>query len=69
FFVLAVCVFSFTLFIERGYSQIAEMQSMKAQWQRKAPLADISICDGNPCVKVYTEKSYGDNKDTYMIIK
>ncbi|MER5082683.1 tRNA modification GTPase, partial [Providencia stuartii] len=42
FFVLAVCVFSFTLFIERGYSQIAEMQSMKAQWQRKAPLADIS---------------------------
>jgi len=69
FFVLAVCIASFTWFIDRGYDRIAAMQSMEAQWQRKAPLADISMCDGKPCVKVDTTKVYGDQKETYLIIK
>ncbi|QXO63682.1 tRNA modification GTPase [Morganella morganii] len=56
-------------FIDSGYDRIAEMQKMEAVWQKKAPLADISTCDGKPCVKVDTSQSYGDKKDTYLIIK
>ncbi|MEY0656111.1 tRNA modification GTPase, partial [Providencia rettgeri] len=43
--------------------------SMEAVWQKKAPLADISTCGGKPCVKVDTRQSYGEKKDTYLIIK
>lgn len=56
-------------FIDSGYARIAEMQKMEAVWQKKAPLADISTCDGKPCVKVDTRQSYGDKKDTYLIIR
>lgn len=69
FFVLAVCIASFTWFIDRGYDRIAAMQSMEAQWQRKAPLADISICDGKACINVDTTKVYRDKNNTYLIIK
>ena len=71
-FVLASCVTAFTWFMNDGYSQIAEMQQMEAVWQKKAPLADISRCDGKPCVKVDTRTTYGDKGDkenTWMIIK
>jgi len=56
-------------FIDSGYDRIAEMQRMEAVWQKKAPLADISICDEQPCIKVITENTYGDKSNTYMIIK
>ena len=69
FFVLASCVTAFTWFMNDGYSQIAEMQQMEAVWQKKAPLADISRCDGKPCVKVDTRTTYGDKENTWMIIK
>lgn len=68
-FVLASCMTAFTWFMNDGYSQIAEMQRMEAVWQKKAPLADISRCDGKPCVKVDTHTSYGDKENTWMIIK
>jgi len=48
------------------------MQRMEAVWQKKAPLADISTCDGKPCVKVDTSTTYsdkGDKENTWMIIK
>lgn len=45
------------------------MQRMEAVWKKKAPQADISTCDGKLCVKVDTSQSYGDKKDTYLIIK
>ncbi|HIF6309883.1 hypothetical protein [Klebsiella pneumoniae] len=45
------------------------MQRMESVWQKKAPLADIRICDGEPCVKVSTSQSYGDKKNTYLILK
>lgn len=50
---------------------MAEFQNIHQElvWQKKAPLADISMCDGKPCVKVDTRQSYGDKKDTYLIIK
>jgi len=56
-------------FIDSGYARVAEMQRMETVWQKKAPLADISTCDGKPCVKVDTSRSFGDKKDTYLIIK
>jgi len=57
------------ILIDSGYARIAEMQKMEAVWQKKAPLADISSCEGKPCVKVDTSHVYGDKKDTYLIIK
>jgi len=45
------------------------MEAKKAEWERKAPLANISMCEGKPCVKVDTRKVYGDNKNTYLHIK
>ncbi|EGJ2746577.1 mobilization protein MobX [Escherichia coli] len=68
-FVMAACVTAFTWFMNDGYSHIAEMQRMEAVWQKKAPLADISRCDGKPCVKVDTRNTYGDKENTWMIIK
>lgn len=63
FFVLAACVTALTWFMNDGYSRIAEMQRMEAVWQKKAPLADISTCDGKPCIKVDTRTTYGDKGD------
>ncbi|TYF62118.1 mobilization protein MobX, partial [Enterobacter roggenkampii] len=68
-FFVACCVTALTWFMNDGYSRIAEMQRMEAVWQKKAPLADISTCDGKPCIKVDTSRSFGDKKDTYLIIK
>jgi len=67
--VMGGCLWGMVYFINSGYDRIAEMQRMEAVWQKKAPLADISMCDGKPCVKVDTGQSYGDKKDTYLIIK
>ena len=72
FFVMACCMTALTWFMNDGYSRISEMQRMEAIWQKKAPLADISTCDGKPCVKVDTRTTYGDKGDkenTWMIIK
>ncbi|HGF5593951.1 TPA: tRNA modification GTPase [Klebsiella pneumoniae] len=69
FLVMGSCAAAFTWFMDDGYSQIAMMQAKKAEWELKAPLADISTCDGKPCVKVDTSQSFGDKKDTYLIMK
>jgi len=67
--VMGGCLWGMYYFIDSGYARIAEMQRMEAIWQKKAPLADISTCDGRPCVKVDTNRSFGDKKETYLIIK
>jgi len=67
--VMGGCLWGMCYFIDSGYARIAAMQEMEAKWQKKAPLADISICDGKPCVKVDTGKIYGDEKNTYLIVK
>jgi len=70
--VMGGCFWGMYYFIDSGYAQIAEMQRMEAVWQKKAPLADISTCDGKPCVKVDTDKKYfeqGDKENVWMIIK
>ncbi|MFZ4835894.1 tRNA modification GTPase [Rouxiella sp. Mn2063] len=67
--VMGGCLWGMYYFIDSGYARIAEMQRMEAVWQKKAPLADISTCDGKPCVKVDTSQSFGDKKNTYLIIR
>jgi len=67
--VMGGCLWGMFYFIDSGYGRITEMQRMEAVWQKKAPLADISTCDGKPCIKVDTSQSFGDKKDTYLIIK
>ena len=69
FFVLAVCVAAFTWFMNDGYSQIAEMQRMEAVWQKKAPLANISQCDGKTCIQVKGGKHTNNKGDVFYIIK
>ncbi len=69
FAVMGGCLWGMFYFIDSGYTRIAEMQRMEAVWKKKAPLADISTCDGNACVRVDTRKFYGDKKNTYLIIK
>jgi len=58
--VMGGCLWGMYYFIDSGYVRIAEMQRMEAVWQKKAPLANISTCDGKPCVQVtggeYTNK-------------
>ncbi|MCX3072503.1 tRNA modification GTPase [Providencia stuartii] len=66
FIVMGGCLWGVNYFFENGYERIAAMQRMEAVWQRKAPLADISTCDGKPCVKVDTSQSFGDKKNTYL---
>lgn len=67
--VMGSCLWGMFYFIDSGYDRIAEMQRMEAVWQKKAPLADISICDGRPCVKVETKESYGDKENIFLILK
>lgn len=67
--VMGGCLWGMYYFIDSGYARIAEMQKMEAVWQKKAPLADISMCYGKACVKVDTTQSCGDKKKTYFIIK
>jgi hypothetical protein len=67
--VMGGCLWGMYYFIDSGYARVAEMQHMEAVWQKKAPLADIKTCDGNPCVKVDISRTFGDKKDTYLIIK
>lgn len=69
FFVMASCVAALTWFIDDGYGQIALMQMKKAEWEQKAPLANISTCDGKPCVQVRGEKYTNKNGDVFYQVK
>ena len=50
--VMGSCLWGMFYFIDSGYDRIAEMQRMEAIWEQKAPLADISTCNDEPCVQV-----------------
>jgi len=58
--VMGGCLWGMYYFIDSGYARIAAMQKMESIWEQKAPLANISTCDGKPCVQVsggeYTNK-------------
>jgi len=68
-FVLASCVAALTWFIDDGYGKIAQMQEKKVEWEQKAPLANISICDGKPCVQVTGGEYTNKHGDVFYIIK
>jgi len=66
---MASCITALTWFIDDGYGQIALMQAKKSEWERKAPLANISTCDDKPCVQV-TGVEYTNKKgDRFYLIK
>ncbi|MEI7365898.1 tRNA modification GTPase [Pectobacterium parmentieri] len=69
FLVMGSCAAAFTWFMDDGYSQIAQMQEKKAEWEQKAPLANISICDGKPCVQVIGEKYTNKRGDIFYKVK
>lgn len=69
FFVMASCMTALTWFMDDGYGKIAMMQAKKVEWERKAPLANISTCDGKPCVQVTDDKYTNKNGDVFYIIK
>ncbi|MEC4156433.1 tRNA modification GTPase [Escherichia coli] len=67
--VMGGCLWGMYYFIDSGYERIAEMQRMEAVWQRKAPMANISVCDGKPCVQVVEEKYTDKNNHIFYVIK
>jgi len=68
-FVMASLMAAITWFIDDGYGKIALMQVKKKEWEQIAPLANITTCDGKPCVQV-TGPEYKNNKgDVFYKIK
>jgi len=66
---LAVCLIGMSYYLNHGYQRIAEMQAMEKQWQRKAPLANISTCDGKSCVEGTGEEYKDTNGRRFFVIK
>lgn len=56
-------------FLTTGYDRIAAMQAKEAEWERKAPLANISTCDKKPCVQVTGEEYTNKKGDRFYLIK
>jgi len=67
--VMGVCLWGMYYFISSGYARIAEMQRMEAVWQKKAPLANISTCDGKTCVQITGGEYTNKNGDIFYKIK
>lgn len=67
--VMGGCLWGMYYFIDSGYARIAEMQRMEAVWQKKAPLANISTCDGKLCVQVTGEEYTNKKGDRFYLIK
>ncbi|EBS5739697.1 tRNA modification GTPase [Vibrio parahaemolyticus] len=67
--VMGGCLWGMVYFIDSGYDRIAEMQRMEAVWEKKAPLANISTCEGKPCVQVSGDKYTNKNGDIFYQIK
>jgi len=68
-FVMASMMAAITWFIDDGYGQIALMQAKKSEWERKAPLANISTCDDKPCVQVTGGEYTNKQGDRFYLIK
>jgi len=64
---LASCFIGVSYYLNNGYQRIAEMQAMEKQWKQKAPLANISTCDGKPCVEG-TGEEYTDHKGGRLFV-
>lgn len=67
--VMGGCLWGMYYFIDSGYARIAEMQRMEEVWEQKSPLANISICEGKPCVMVTGDKYTNKRGDVFYQIK
>lgn len=67
--VMGSCLWGMYYFIDSGYDRIAAMQAMESQWKKKAPLANISICDNKPCVEVIEIRYTNKDGDVFYLIK
>jgi len=67
--VMGGCLWGMYYFIDSGYVRIAEMQRMEAVWEQKSPLANISACDGQPCVQVTGDEYNNKKGDRFYLIK
>jgi len=67
--VMGSCFWGMYYVIDSGYAQIALMKAKKVEWERKAPLANISVCDDKPCIQV-TGNEYTNKKgERFYLIK
>jgi len=67
--VMGGCLWGMYYFIDSGYARIAEMQRMESVWEQKAPLANISTCDGKPCVQVTGPEYKNPKGERFYLIK
>jgi len=67
--VMGGCLWGMYYFIDSGYARIAAMQAKKVEWERKAPLANISTCEDKPCVEVIGNGYTNKNGAQFYIIK
>lgn len=67
--VMGGCLWGMYYFINSGYDRIASMQRMETVWEQKAPLANISSCEGKPCVMVTGDKYTNKKGDVFYQIK
>lgn len=66
---LACCLIGVTYYLNHGYQRITEMQAMEKQWEKKAPLANISTCDDKPCVQVTGSEYSNKDGERFFIVK
>lgn len=69
FTLLSGILIGFTYYLNHGYQRIADMQAMEKQWEKKAPLANISTCDDKPCVEVTGNEYSNKDGDRFYLIK
>lgn len=67
--VMGGCLWGMVYFIDSGYERIAAMQRMEAVWEQKAPLANITTCDGKPCVQIIGTKFTNKDGDVFYQVK
>jgi len=67
--VMGGCLWGMYYYIDSGYARIAEMQRMEAVWEKKSPRANISACDGKPCVQIIGSEYTNKNGDRFYVIK
>lgn len=69
FTLLAGILIGFTYYLDHGYQRISDMQAMEKVWEKKAPLANIGMCDDNPCVQVTGYEYINKKKERFYVIK
>lgn len=67
--VMGCCLWGMVYFIDSGYDRIALMQKKEVEWQLKAPLANIILCEDEPCIEVTGSKFIDKKGNIFYKIK